>query len=87
MSPQWPMVFVQPWLSKSGQAGTAPQPIIPSGSSSPPVPHVWSAPPHCFPMPRASLADAFPIRSDVVDSLAQTVAGGSDPLVLRSSHF
>jgi len=87
MSPQLPMVFVQPWLSKSGQAGTVPQPIDASGSSSPPVPHVWSAPPHCFLMPRASLSDALPIRSDVVDSLAQTVTAGSDPLVLRSSHF
>jgi hypothetical protein len=87
MSLQFAIAFAQPELSKSGQLVRLPQPIDDSGSSSPPVPQILSAPPHALLMLNESLLARTVRIAAVLVSLAQTVVAGNWPFCFAVSHF
>src|SRR5258705_1053442 len=86
MSVQLAIAFVHPEDSKSGQLGTLPHPIEPSGSSSA-LPQILSAPPQALAMLPLSFRSSFVNIAVTLGSVGQFVAGGNCPLVLPCSHL
>src|SRR6266404_1865473 len=85
MSAQLPMALLHPSASNSGH--TLGQEIPLRLSSSPPAPHVLSAPPHFPSRTLRSSVSALASDAAVLGSVMQSVAGGSFPLCFASSHF
>src|SRR5258708_6610305 len=86
MSVQSAIAFVQPDDSKSGQLGTLPHPIDPSGSSAA-GPKVLPAPRQALPMLPLSFRSNFANMAVTLGSLRQSVVGGNCPFVLPCSHL